>query len=224
MKLRHLRRSRSALFGFVARLALFAFSMTFVAPMAYAGQWKQVEVKWHKSSVGSPTDATAIYQRDTVKTVVAASILDTTGVFSLSNADVWPGNGMTTGNVDTLVVGYLVMQADTSATPTSSVTSITYEIDGRHGGFGVVTDNQQGWTQVDSLVATLVPETGISGGTLTVPILAKMGEFITPIGSQIAASSNWLRLASYESLRIRITATTGILSAARAWVRYWDED
>lgn len=206
-------------------VALTAFLAALLPVSAFAGQWRQNEVKWHKSSVGSPTDPTAIYIRDTVKTVIAASIPDTTGSFTLKDADVWPGNGAATvaAVADTVLVGWLLFQSDTSVAISSAVTSITYEIDGRAAGIGVTTDNAQGWTQVDTAVVSVVADAAF-GGTIAIPIAAKQGIYLTTLGAGALVNSAYFRLMAYNELRVRITATTGIMGAARVWFRWWDED
>jgi hypothetical protein len=209
---------------FAAILMLFSIVSYVALPLtAEAGQWRQNEIKWHRTSVGSPTNATGIYVRDTTYTVVAASVLDTTGTFSATPAGVWPGNGVGTASADTSIVGFLVIQSDTTAAISSAVTSVTYEIDGRQGGFGVATDNAEGWTQVDSSVVNCVADAAF-GGTIALPIRAIADNFLTTGTLGATTGNRYFRIMAYNDLRCRITATTGVMGAARVWWRWWSDN
>jgi hypothetical protein len=211
--------------------ALFSFALMASAP-AEAGEWHQKEIFWRKTSVGSPTDPTAIYSRDTtfapypIKTSLTA---DTTGSFSISEAALWsPYNG-TASAIDTAWVAFLVITVDSSAaTVGSTVSAITTEIDGRAGGFsgGVVNGvvNPGNWTQVDSTVTSFVANgttSSMYNQTLTIPIRAIRGALGQGSVTSEAIGNHFYRLMAFEQLRVRITAATGVLSGnLRAFIRY----
>ena len=69
---------------FAVLLSLFLVA-AFV-PSAGHAEWVTKEIKWHKSSVGSPFDATGIFVRDTTYNVLAAGQVDTLADFSLDGA------------------------------------------------------------------------------------------------------------------------------------------
>lgn len=213
----------TAAFRRIAAFAVSVFFLHVVVPVyAVAGKWRQNEIKWHLTSVGSPTSATAIFQRDTTFNVVAGNAADTTGNFSLSDADVWPGNGFATGSADTVVVGFLVIQSDTAVSTASTVTSVTYEIDGRAGGFGSSVVNSQ-WTQVDSMVVNIVADAA-AGGVISLPVLARSNLFLGTQGAGAVSANSYYRLMAYGDLRCRLTAVTGIMPQARVFWRYWEDD
>ena len=47
-----------------ATLCLVALALGTLVPAAQAGKWVQKEIKWHLTSVGTPTNPTGIYNRD----------------------------------------------------------------------------------------------------------------------------------------------------------------
>lgn len=207
-------------------LTLFAVFATAIPPELYGGSWVTKEVRWRISSVGSPTDPTAIYVRDTLRTSIGP--VDTTSVFTLNDADVPPRGllapgvvGQAAANVtvnsvnDTTIIAYLVLAPDTSGTPpTPAFTSVTALIDGRLAGLGTApVTNGVGWVKADSALAN-----GAVGGGMI------LGD--QTISFPIRTMSPYGGIFKYNELRARITGVGGAtgLAAARVFLRYWDEE
>jgi hypothetical protein len=206
--------------------ALFSFALA-ASVTASAGQWVQKEIYWHLSSRGSPLDGTAIFQRDTLYGVFnSEAVDDTTGAFSLDDADpipwgaVAPGIAQVSGiptamyayKSDTTVAAFLVFQPDSSGPPTATVSAMTWIVEGRAVGTGSVVTNARGWVKADSALVN-----GAAGGTLNVGMESVSFPIrtITPYGN----------IRRWGQLRARASAITGILSGrVRAFVRYWDDD
>ena len=212
----------------VALTAIFAVLLPLPA---LAGQWRQKEIKWHITSVGSPTNATAIYNRDTTYTVVATSQVDTTGSFSLTQADVFRGghSGAAT-MVDTCLAGFLLIQGDSSTTIANTISGITVEIDGRAVGTGAASGNAS-WTVIDSTVASPIAAGSTTDGPTAVCIiplramnaLGGIGGSLNN-GAAAGAVNQPYKIFACEELRVRLSPTAGLMSAARVFVRWWDED
>jgi len=190
-------------------------------PVLAQAEWVQKELRWTLSGVTG--DGSGIYIRDTTKVVLGGgtTTLDTTGWFSLASAmplqrgALSPGvssiiNNGSAGN-DSTIIGYLVFQADSAATPTTSLTTMTMLIDGRAGGFGTAVTLARGWVKVDSIVVN-----GSAGNASLETIVCPL-RTITAITGQNTINN----LAAYAQLRARIISATGILSSARAFIRYW---
>ena len=210
---------------------------TLLAPLpADAGRWVQKEIFWAKGGAtqwGTVSVHDTTYAPNPFKTSL---VPDTTGKFTLKHADVWrDGHAGPATSVDTVIVAYLLVQRDSTQSvsgPPTTVSSVTYEIDGRAGGYKFApTDTLPTmWTQVDSTVATFVagPGTGLHNNVLSMPIRAINGAGST-VGQAAADLYNFVntgyRLMAFEDLRVRFTAVTGIMSGSlRAFVRYWDSD
>jgi len=192
-------------------------------PVFSQADWVQKEIQWKLSGVTG--DGASIYVRDTLKAVLGGgtTTLDTTGWFSLKDAQPLPrgtvAQGLTEVNgiptamyayqSDTTVTAWLVFQADSTAAPTATLTSITVLLDGRVGGYGPATALSRGWVKIDSTVV----DGGANRGNLT---LADESVAI-PIRT-IGVYGNVFR---WSQLRARTTAATGILSGCRAFIRYW---
>lgn len=205
----------------------FLAALSLLVPLvADAGQWVQKEIFWRKSSHGGPQGTSAIWVRDTTYTVLAGEVADTTGDFSINAADLWrPTKVGTATYVDTALVAFIVLQADSSVRGTESITSVTAEIDGKafSGGPTINLDNYQ---QIDSLAVTF-PDFDLRNRVITVPIRAVNGlGGLQPGGN---GPENFLqmpyRIHAYQTLRVRFSTAAGILSGGvRAFVRYWDEE
>lgn len=211
--------------------ALFLTALLAVPHDSHAG-WVTKEIGWQISSVGSPTSPTGIFVRDTLYTVVqgVASELDTTNAFSLKDARPIPrgvvniaalgtGSGATpalggSGN-DTTIVAWIVIQADSSAAGTATLSAITCLIDGKAVPQSKNTTSLGlGWVKADSALVNTAASphhTPIIVGNESVAIPIRT---YSPYGSV-------LRWAQF---RARFTAVTGILSGSvRAFVHYWSD-
>jgi hypothetical protein len=193
-------------------------------------RWVQKEVKWQISYQGGSATGTNIVVHDTTYAVFGGgtTTLDTTMGFSLDDADVPPrgsvgpdlngisGNqsgGVAAYQSDTTILGYLVFQADSTAAPTATMTSVTFKLDGRVGSFGPspAVALSRGWVAQDSIVVD-----GRAARNLT----AADESIAIPIRT-IGVYGN---IRKWAELRGRTTAATGILSAARVFIRYWKAD
>lgn len=211
----------------IASLLLAVLSFGIIAPnVSQAGGWVTKEVKWQLSNVGAPYNPTGIYVRDTTYNVLATGQTDTTATFSLDDADiiergvVAPGipevNGIPTAmyayQSDTTVVGYLVIQPDTSAAVTSTLTGVTAIFDGRAVGTGAVTTLARGWVKADSCFIN-----GAAGATMAT------GD--ESIALPIRSISPYGNIRRWQNLRARITCTAGLMSGScRIFLRYYDDD
>jgi hypothetical protein len=206
----------------IASLLLAVLSIGMFAQAVHAGGWQTKEIKWQLSNVGTPTNATGIYVRDTLFNVLATGQTDTTATFSLDDADpiprgvVAPGviNGSLAGATqsDTTVIAYLVMQPDTNAAVTSTLTGVTAIFDGRAVGTGAVTTLARGWVKADSAFVN-----GAAGATLIT------GD--ESVALPIRTISPYGNIRRWQNLRARITCTAGLLSGSvRVYFRYYDAD
>ncbi len=194
------------------------FAILSLVPTAEAA-WVQKEIFWRKSSVRG----TSIWVRDTTHTVLAGEVADTTGEFSIKEADIWFNHPGAATTVDTVYFAYIVLQADSSVRGTESITSVTVEVDGRAIGAGptIALDN---WQQVDSTVVTFVDSDPLNR-VLAIPLRAISG--LGGLGSNGPenALNYFYRIMAFETLRVRFSAATGILSGGvRAYLRYFDQD
>lgn len=188
-------------------------------------EWVTKPVRWLETYVGGAS-GTSIMVRDTLWDVIAAGQVDTTIAFSIEDLDVPPrgvaisgsqsigtGGGATpalsgAGN-DTTIVAWLVVMADSSAAITPTLTAATCLFDGRINPIRAASSTPNtGWVKCDSALVN-----GAAGGTLILAneTVAFPIRSITPYGS----------IFRFQSLRARITGGTGILTSARAVLRYW---
>lgn len=190
-----------------------------VIPAVSQAGWVTKEINWQVSSQGSPYNAGAIYVRDTMYTAIGP--VDTTGDFSLDDAAPPPrGFGAPAGVLasgssaaavafnDTTTIAWITIQSDSSAAPTSGLTSATMFLDGRVGAFGPAITLARGWVKADSALVN-----GAAGGTL----ITGNESFAFPIRS----ISPYGQVLRWSNLRARISAAGTALSAARVFVRYW---
>lgn len=207
--------------------------LSLIVPLtAHAGQWVQKEIFWSKGG-GVPASG-AVSVHDTAYAPLpfkTSGGVDTTGKFSLKDADIWTKMPTGTTGIDTTLAAFLIIQQDSAGAVLSTVSSLTVEIDGRAGGFkGPATNDLASlfWTQVDSTVVTYVANGATSStynAVLVVPIRTIWN--VGGTGSNGPENQlNWqYRLMAYEDLRARITSQTGVLSGSlRAFIRYWDND
>lgn len=209
----------------VRKLFALATLVALCMPILAQAEWVQKEIRWTLSGVTG--DGTGIYVRDTTKALFGGgtTTLDTTGWFSLKDAQplprgaVAPGQAEVIGNPgvttaaylsDTTIAGWLVFAADsTSGANACTMTALTVFIDGRAGAFGNAVTLARGWVKSDSIVvssASGADMTSASDETVIVPIrtIGKYGNIF-----------------KWAQLRARISAATGTMSSCRAFVRYW---
>lgn len=190
-------------------------------PMVAQAEWVQKEIQWKLSGVTA--DGSSIYVRDTLKAMLGGgtTTLDTTGIFSLNDGQPLPrgvqSSGVVNGSLagaafnDTTIAGWLVFQADTTATPTATLSTMTLIVEGRAAGFGPTAVLSSGWVKMDSVVVN------VSTGNVSMQTLLMQLRTIGPITGQNAANN----IFAFAQLRARVLTATGVLSSARAFVRYW---
>lgn len=190
-------------------------------PMVASAEWVQKEIKWNISGVTGTGDG--IYVRDTSKVILGGgtTTLDTTGTFTLKFAVPPRGappiagtvNGTTAGatNADSCAIAYLVFQADSTAAPTATLSTMTLIVDGRSGGFGPTVTMGRGWVKCDSIVVNAA-----AGNAALETIIAPIANI-----SRITGQNTNISVQAFEQLRARVLSATGVLSSARAFVRYW---
>lgn len=214
-------------------ITLFAF--LFMSGSASAGHWVQKEIFWSKGG-GNPANGSVSVHDTSFATVPfkTSGGIDTTGKFTLKDADVWrSAHAGAATTVDTVTIAYLVIQQDSTGATLPTVSSLTYKIDGRAGGFrGPATTDiaPTFWTQLDSTVCTFVAN-GATSSTyntiLTLPIRAVYGLGGFGMGSngpETSLNFNY-RIMAFEDLRVRFTTQVGVISGSlRAFIRYWDSD
>lgn len=190
-------------------------------PVFSQAEWVQKEIQWKLSGVTG--DGASIFVRDTIKAMLGGgtTTLDTTGVFTLKQAQPLQRGAQSQGIVngslvgatanDTTIIGYLIFQADSTAAPTASLTTMTIIVEGRAGGFGPITTMARGWVKADSIVVN-----GTAGNASMETIVAPLRTIAAVTGQNTINN-----LAAFEQLRARLISATGVLSSARAFVRYW---
>lgn len=208
---------------FAPLLAVFAL---LVPLTAHAGRWVQQPVGWKISNQGGPNGTTAIWVRDTLYAPVPLKVSgtpDTTASFSLSNAAVWRRHDGAATTVDSVYFAYIVLQQDSTASATNTLSSLSYEIDGRIGGIGSPADLAN-WVQIDSTSASFIASS-VYNRIISIPIRALSG--LGGLGSNGPENAlGWgYRINSFDTLRMRLTSLVGVFTGGiRAYVRYWDED
>lgn len=189
-------------------------------PLVAQAEWVQKEIGYQLSGVTA--DGSAIYVRDTLKAMLGGgtTTLDTLGDFTLTEAQplprgsLGPGVSNTINNSsvnDTTIIGYLVFQADSSGTPTTSLSTMTLIVEGRAGGLGTTTTLARGWVKCDSIVVN-----GSAGNVSMETIVAPLRTIAT-----ITGQNTLNNVAAFAQLRVRVLTATGVLSSARAFLRYW---
>jgi len=189
---------------------LFGIILSATAPAPASAEWHTTPLKWLETYISG----TSVVMRDTVSDVIAAGQADTVWSFSIAPLDITNrGVGLPAGQTsvigDTTVVAWLVFQADSNAAITPTLSSLTVLFDGRINPVkSVATNPNSGWVKADSALVN-----GAAGGTLIVgnECVAVPIRSVTPYGS----------IFRFQSLRARITAATGVLTAARVYLRYW---
>lgn len=204
--------------AFLAILTLFALAIPLTAD---AGRWVTKEIKWRISGIGPTGVSTTIWVRDTSTVVFGgrSTTTDTTGTFSLNDADIPPrgslanphGVGWTT-ETDSLEFAYLVFQTDSAAMGTPTVgtgAAFPVVIQGRVAAVGPASALSSGWVTADSIVLA----TGQGAySTVAIPIRS-CGIYGAGTGANIRA---------FEELRAYNAGTgVGYLPSARAFLRYY---
>lgn len=193
---------------FALLAALAAISLAFLSHPADA-KWVQREIKWTRMSQGSPYSGTAIYVRDTSLTLLnGGGVLDTTGIFSLDDAQafVLQSASGAASRGDSLGMGFLVFQQDTTANTTPAISSLQMVVQGRAAAAGPA-NVIQGWVNIDSTSVTCVAGTN----PIVFPIRLR----------QTLAQTVGSNLQAFEMLRAFTTDAVGTLASCRAFVRYW---
>lgn len=188
-------------------------------------EWVTKEVKWAHTRQGSPTGAGDIYQRDTTFNVIAASQTDTTHVFTLEHLSsnlLGRGPRATAAVGDTLILGYLVIAQDSAGATASTVSVAGVLIDGTIDNVsGVTAGNRGNWKQLDSLVIRQSPYNPDDTGPLVIPIRAAYTTMDNYDPGGVIESPKPKYLAfGFDKFRARITGVTGVMTAARVFVRY----
>lgn len=206
------------------------FSILSLSSEAIAGRWVQKEIYWSKA--GSNPASGAVMPHDTAfapSPFKTSGGIDTTGKFTLRDADVWrTAHAAAVTTVDTVIAGFLLIAQDSTGAVRPTVTAVTVEIDGRIGGLRYSASDtlSVGWVQVDSLACTFVNNFPYNQ-VISIPIRTLNGLGGTQPGGN--GPENFLsmphRIMAFEDLRARITSVTGIMSGnLRAFIRYWDSD
>jgi len=200
-------------------LALLGVSLlAALAAPADAG-WINKEIFWQQTNQGGPYSATEIWTRDTTYNVVAAGQADTSGVFSLDFMAVPPiFSGRQAMTNDTTVVGWVLLVPDSLGVTAPTLSSVTAEIDGGMRGMEANT-GLSGWTQVDSSV--VVGRATATASAFRIPLRC-IGQDPGIVHVANTDASGYA-LCAYPDLRLRITSTVGVMSACRAFVRYWSD-
>lgn len=183
-------------------------------------EWVTEPVKWVITNQGGPDGATAIWHRDTLFNVIAAGQTDTTQIFVLDNLEDMTKPSAAVG--DTMVIGWLIFAQDSIGATAANITSITVEIDGSPLSVnGVVAGASGPWKQLDSLVVAQTPYDPDEQGAVVIPIRTRTGTLGNYDPGGVAESPKPKLLAfAFERFRARITAVTGVMTAAKAFVRY----
>lgn len=187
-------------------------------PVIASAGWRTKEIGWHISRIGG-INGTSIVQVDTALTVLnGASVLDTSVVFTLDDADVPPRGLAAQSEVlggpgvwgsayqsDTTVVGFLVVQVDSTAAAVGNGT-FTVHLEGRVGGYGATSANSSGWARIDSTVTTLG---AVADQSLPIAIKTR-GLYNSPL--------------AFSQLRARTSGGTGTMGSVRLFLRWWKND
>ena len=205
----------------VSRNAFLAALFLLLPLQAHAGRWVNREIFWQLSNQGGPLSATQIYIRDTLRTVAGGAALDTTGVFSLSDA--WPLprglTGSTAGGVinsiggsasDTTIAAYFVVAQDSAAAGTITLanTNAAWIMEGQTTTGNITGTLVGNWVKVDSL--TITGTTQVAASPCVVYPINSIGKYGSPY--------------AYENLRIRSLTWAALMPAARCFIRYYDPD
>lgn len=169
---------------------------------AQAGRRVEKQIKWLSPNVSVPDGGFAT--SDDPKPI-ASETLDTTGVFNMMDADVFGARGgphaaANFNSQDSVLVGYVVAYSDSAADGASTLTAATATIDASGDG--------RDWAVVGTS-ATIAA----SDDPITVFAL-----YLRP------GLDHQNLLTNAPKLRIRFTAATGFLLAARLKLVYWADE
>ena len=158
---------------------------------------KEVQIPWLAPNSALPNGA---FQTSSTPKPLASETLDTTGVFSLSDADVLGLGGAGIDNLasqDSVLVGYLVAYTDSSADGASTLTAATATIDASGDG--------QDWAVVGTSAVIAASDDPI----VAFPLVLRPG------------LDHQNLLTNAPVLRVRFTSATGLLLACRLKLVYW---
>jgi len=204
---------------FAAQVTLATLLAMTVVSAARAG-WVTKEIFWQQTNQGGPYAPTSVWTRDTTYNVVAASQTDTTGAFSLDQMGFPPFYARTSTMAnDTTVVGWVLLVPDSLGVTAPTLSSVTAEIDGGIRGMEGST-GLSGWTQVDSSVVTGRATATASAFRIPLKSIGQDAGIVHVANTDAAGYA----LLAYPDLRLRITSVVGVMSACRAFVRYWKND
>lgn len=180
---------------FLAALA----ALTLSASVATAeGFRREITLPWLRADATVPNGAFATHS-GTQPLNTEAGAIDTTGIFSLTDADILSLGGRGVDNVasqDSVLIGYIVVYTDSTADGASTCTAITASIDASGDGAD--------WAAVGTTAAILASDDPVAA----LPLVLRPG------------LDHQLLLTTAPKLRIRFTTVTGILLAARCKLIY----
>jgi len=178
-------------------IAALAALTLFVGPANAERVRKEVQIPWLSPNSALPNGA---FQTSSSPKPLASETLDTTGVFSLSDADILGLGGIGVDNVasqDSVLVGYIVAYSDSSADGASTMTAATATIDASGDG--------QDWSVVGTTAVIAASDDPI----VAFPLVLRPG------------LDHQNLLTNAPVLRVRFTTVTGILLACRLKLVYW---
>ena len=202
------------------RIAPLLTALLLFAVPAFAGpHWFVREVRWMYCNA----NANGVWCRDSLYTEGGTGPIDTTEWVQLDKLFIPPLSQ--TIAADSIVVGYFIVQSDSSATYTASLTAVTAAID-----IGCYTCSQAGGNTASTITNAMGAQISTAGSQLItsgvkmaiVPILtgALTSNPINSIRSGVAAMQ-------FLPLRLRFgTASTGAqgLGGARCFVAYMKDE
>lgn len=172
-----------------------------MASPAFATRIVQKEIGW---KVADATKVDGAFFTIFTPRPVASETPDTSGIFSLSDADFIGGrNGGDVANFssqDSVLVGYVVLYTDSTSDGASTMTAVTMSIDASGDG--------NDW----AVVQTSAQAAASDDPVITIPV------WLVPGVSQQPS------LIGAPKLRLRFATATGLLLSARAKIIYWAHD
>lgn len=196
-------------------LVLLALAVAFVSTANAGPHWFTKEVKWRIARFADGASTTPV-RVDTSFTVIGSGTAapDTSQWFVLDG--LWEPKGGYSAIADSIIVGYVVLVSDTTATYTAALTSITTAFDA--SWYGLATGAA---TAATILSDQAVSSTILGGNAKLVTTGNKVVAIPITFGQALPNSINTnAGMAQFAPLRFRISSATGHFGSARIFVAY----
>lgn len=165
------------------------------------GYWQSLA-----ASVNNPTPPiTSTNPGKRLKGALAASAFDTTYAFSLNGVALPTLAQTATASKDSVTIAYVRFSTDTSVAVSNTLSSLSYVIEG--------SGDMVNWYAINTIASNAISASG--DNAFSIPLYINVGQGWGTTGTKVSP------LLSAKYLRIRFTAGTGLMYAARCELVYF---